>query len=100
MSVSSRRRYTAAERSDWVARFRQSGLTQRGFAAQHGLGVANLQRWVAGKFKQTPAFAEVPLPALHTPGSWAAEIVQPNGTTLRLTNAVSPTLVKQLLRRC
>lgn len=47
MSQHTRRRYTAEERNQWVERYVQSGLTQREFAANHRLGLSNLQHWAA-----------------------------------------------------
>jgi len=100
MSRPSRRRYTAKERSQWVQRYLQSGLTQRAFAANHNLGTANLQRWVARVRTQGPSFAEVRLPGIPTTIGWTAEVVRPSGTSLRCTNAIAPGLLEQLLRAC
>src|SRR5579872_4238506 len=94
-----RARSTAAERAQWVERYWQSGLAQREFAAQHGLKIATLQRWVTQAPAVAPAFTEVKLPPLLAAG-WTAEVVRPSGATLRLTNAVSSTLLEQLLRAC
>lgn len=102
-SVRSRRpRSSASERAQWAQRFLQSGLSQREFALQQGLRLCTLQRWVAQHPAPAPSFAEVKLPALAGParGDWAAELVRPDGSTLRLAHAVSAGLVRQLLRAC
>jgi transposase-like protein len=95
-----RPRSTAAERAQWVQRYFQSGLGSREFAAQHGLKYSTLQRWVAQAPAMAPGFAEVKLPPLPSVVGWTAEVVRPGGATLRLSNAVSPVLLEQLLRAC
>ena len=117
-----RRRSTAAERAAWAERYYESGLTQGEFATLHGLGFSTLQRWLAknppgsspsapkvgipsaspSTPARVPVFAEVklPLPPLSPVAGWTAEVVRPGGPTLRLTNAVSATLLAQLLRAC
>ena len=100
MRKSFRQRYTAEQRSQWVERYLHSGLTQREFAANHKLSVSNLQRWAAQAPGRGPCFAEVTLPAGPSSEGWTAEIVRPNGATLRCTNAIAPELLQQLLRPC
>jgi hypothetical protein len=41
--------YTAEERTQWVSRFRSSGLTQVQFAQENGLKQKTLQRWLYGR---------------------------------------------------
>jgi hypothetical protein len=107
----------------WKRRFLQSGLLLREFAAQHGLKLSTLQRWVASSPGATlgtpgcdkissssvaPLFAEVTLPAGSSPLSssssssplWVAELVRPDGSMLRLAHDASSALLKQLLRAC
>ena len=97
-----------SERAGWVRKYKGSGLTQREFVRQHGLKLSTLQYWVVRERQavtecQPPApaalFAEVKLPAAATP-SWAAELVQPGGSTLRIGRDLSPVLLEQLLRAC
>jgi hypothetical protein len=120
-----RPRSTAAERALWKQRFLQSGLLLREFAAQHRIKLSTLQRWVTfspgvstrspggdqiNSHPAAPVFAEVqwPLPAGSSPFSsaassspaWAAELVRPDGSTLRLAPDVSAPLLKLLLRAC
>ena len=123
--MSRRPRSTAAERALWKQRFVQSGLLPRQFAAQHGLRLSTLQRWVASLHGVSPAtpgghtisfqpnsphaapgFTEItrPVPgglsASSSSSPWAAELVRPDGSTLRLARDVSGPLLKQLLRSC
>jgi hypothetical protein len=120
---SRRPRSTAAERAVWAQRFFQSGLLLREFAAQHGLKLSTLQRWVASSpgaapgtpgcqknkiisSSLAPVFAQVEWPlAAGSSGSasssaWAAELFRADGSILRLAHDVSPALLKQLLRAC
>jgi hypothetical protein len=108
-SISSRRpRSTASQRARWAQRFFQSGLSAREFALQHRLGLSTLQRWVALSRAQAGApalvadatFAEVKLPPVARAPGWAAEVLRPDGSTLRLAHDVAPALLRQLLRAC
>ena len=89
-------------------RFLQSGLSTREFALEHELGLSTLQRWVrqhgARPSRWTPApvaaFTELKLPSLAVAPRWVAELVRPNGRTLRLAPEAPAGLVGQLLRVC
>jgi len=49
LEIKSRSRQRSAEEIEtWVARYRQSGQTQRAFAAAHGIRAGTLARWLAG----------------------------------------------------
>ena len=98
--------YTSAERAQWIARYRSSGLNQVQFAQQHGVKLKTLQGWlyrqprrraasaVAQKTrgpepKQPPttSFCEIKAPALGSDppsAGWAAEVTWPSGVTVRL----------------
>jgi transposase-like protein len=81
---SRRKRRTEAEWSALVKRQRESGLSLRKFAEQHGVPVGSLQRWRRRlASSESSDFVEVSPAATPTP-NWQAEIVLPNGTTLRL----------------
>lgn len=117
---SRRPRSTAAERALWAQRFFRSGLLLREFAAQHGVKLSTLQRWVASSPGATPGcqknkiisssvapvFAQVEWPlaagssASASSSAWAAELFRPDGSMLRLAHDVSPALLKQILRSC
>lgn len=88
------------QRQRLLARFHRSPLTQAEFAAQHGIGLSTLSKWLReeGQIRSSPApvrFQEVRLPS-PTP-HWAVEVVSPQGWTMRLAaasdfEAVSPLL--------
>ena len=71
---SAHRRRTPEQRQRLVTRFRQSQLTQREFAARHGIGLSTLGKWLQceGKATLPPVkFQEVrllnPTPRVHMP---------------------------------
>ena len=37
---------TCEQRAHWILRYHQSGLTQRAFASEHGIGLSTLGRWL------------------------------------------------------
>jgi len=58
-----RQRLTPAQREHRLRAFRQSGLSQRVFAAQAGVALSTLQLWLRasrGKRTQTTEFLELP----------------------------------------
>jgi Transposase len=106
-----RKRFSRQQREQWVAQFLQSDLSQREFALAQGLGVSTLQRWVAqsqGKAwaseltvrppKADPVFVEIKGPQASP--RWAAEVVRPNGSILRLAHDAPDTLLQSLLAAC
>ena len=96
-----RRRKTPAERQRLVARFRESQMTQREFAARHGMGLSTLGKWLRGAGQSNPSpvnFQEVVLP--NTALRYAVEVVNPQGWIVRLQDASAveplPTLLRAL----
>ena len=101
---------TAAERRQWAQRFSQSGLTQKAFVQQHGLKLSTLQLWLAqsrssaaqvqrsSPSQTEPLFREVKWAGASA--GWAAEVVGPKGTVLRLAHDVPGGLLQELLRLC
>lgn len=87
--------------------YRRSHLTQREFARQHGLSLATVTRWLrlerqvatAPRGKSAP-FTELPLARVLGTTRWAAEVVRPDGWTMRLTHDTPAALVAQLLGAC
>ena len=76
-----------AQRQRLLARYHRSPLTQGEFAAQHGIGLSTLGKWLReeGQVRQSAApmrFQEVMLPS--TTSQWAVEVVSPQGWTVRL----------------
>ena len=87
-SGSGRRRWTAKQRQQFLARFHQSQLTQRDFATRYGVGLSTLSKWLRVESTATlpqVKFQEVTLP--HTPLRYAVEVVSPQGWIVRLQNS-------------
>jgi transposase-like protein len=101
-----RRRSTAQERTDWVLRYEESGLTQKDFCRRYHLRLSTLQRWMARRrVDGTAAPAQTSgqwqeLKLSSSPGTprWAVELVRSDGLTVRLTTEAPPALVVKLLR--
>jgi len=101
ISFGARRRHCKPEeRRRWARRFYRSGLSLRDFAVEHGIVLSTLQRWLRQEpgADPAPAFAEVKLPGLSP--RWVAELVQRDGTVLRLAHDVPAGLLAQLLPPC
>ncbi len=82
-----------------LARFHQSQLPQRAFAARHGIGLSTVGKWLRCEVKTaTPSvkFQEVTLP--HAPPQYAVELVSPRGWTVRLQNTSDIESLPQLLQ--
>ena len=96
---SHRRHLPPEERQEVLARYRQSGMTQRDFCRQEGLGLSTLIRWLGDERKprrQPLAFQEVILPA--TTSAWAVEVVSPQGWVVRCQAETGAERVAELLR--
>lgn len=83
--------YTAQEISDWISRYRQSGLGQGAFAKKHGLPRSRLHYWLYGRGRRPSSRSRV-VPAVFqelklSPGvarsNWAVEISLPTGLAVR-----------------
>lgn len=80
---------TRAEKAKIVAAYKQSGLSQRDFALQHGIAASNIQRWV-GQFaaSATPAhpaaLVEVPNLLATQPRPGAYRLHFPQGLQLEV----------------
>jgi transposase-like protein len=97
----SRPHLSLKQRQRLLQRYQQSRSTQAEFAAQAGVGLSTLCKWLRQERDggSTPApvtFQEVCLPALASP--WRAEIVSPQGWTVRLQNDRALATLPQLLR--
>jgi hypothetical protein len=99
------RAYTADEISDWIRRYRASGLALSAFAEQFGLSRNRLHYWVyAPHFSRprqrvaaAPVFQELKVTAELPPQSWAAEISLPTGTVARFTATATPAWIRSVL---
>lgn len=95
-----RRRLTKQQRQRLLARYHRSPLTQAEFAAQHGIGLSTLGKWLREERAQNASprpvrFQEVALPSL-TP-HWAVEVVSPQGWTVRLHTVSDFEVISSLL---
>ena len=98
--VGPRQRLTGPQRQRLLARYHRSPLTQAKFAAQHGIGLSTLSKWLREEVQasQSPApvsFQEVVLPS--STSGWAVDVVSPQGWTVRLHTASDFEAVSPLL---
>ena len=106
------RAYTPEEISDWIGRYRTSGLGLGTFAEQHGLSRTRLHYWVYNRrycqarkpVAAAPVFQELKLTAGLPPQNWAAELSLPSGVVARFSTAATPAwincVMKTLRRPC
>ena len=100
------RRFSDQQIDHFLRDFAASEVSAAAFAREHDLSYPVFLRWLqehdsqAGLASQPLALREVPLAAALGATGWAAEVVQPNGVTVRLAGDISPQLVALLLNRC
>ncbi len=93
----------APEREALVRAYRESGLTQKAFAAREGVKYSTFVSWVQDAKRRSvepsvPRFAEVSMAARPLTG--AIEIALPDGIVVRGTDLESLITVFSRLRRC
>ena len=74
-------------------------MTQRDFAARHGVGLSTLVKWLRLERNVAPAkvkFQEVRLP--HPSPRWLVEVVSPQGWIVRLQNGSDVECLPELLQ--
>ena len=99
------RAYTPKEISDWIRRYRASGLALGSFAEQHGLSRNQLHYWVYDRrYSQprqpvavAPVFQELKGTAGQAPQNWAVEISLPTGAVARFTATATPAWINSVL---
>ena len=94
-----RRHLTPDERQALLARYSQSGMTQREFSRREGMGLSTLIRWLHEERQpEGPPvkFQEVILPAAGA--TWAIEVVSPQGWIVRCQAEAASERVAELLR--
>lgn len=103
---------TPQERSEWVRRYKESGLSVRQFCDEHKLVRQTLYNWLArsragqevsemSSGRQALAsFHEIKLEGANVPCPWAAELHRPGGAVLRVAADAPAALVEQLLGVC
>jgi transposase-like protein len=100
IALSKGRRFRHEQRQEILARFEQSGLSQREFVVREGMGLSTLSKWVRqGRSVVTKSaslqFKEVVLPS--TRSSWAMEVVNPQNWVVRFGTTPSTVTLQQLL---
>lgn len=94
----------AKERAQIIAEYEQSGLTQRGFAEGCGMSLATLTNWLRAHRRrdEKDGGREVRFEAVDVRGmlgsAWAAEVVMPNGSVLRVGAQVEAGLAERLMK--
>jgi transposase-like protein len=89
-----RRRFSPDQILSYVSAFERSGLTVAAFARQHDLVYSVLLRWLQRRGRapkrrgRPPKLREVALGSLLGTGRWAAEVVRPDGLTVRVAHDV------------
>ena len=99
------RAYTPEAISEWIRRYRASGLALGTFAKQHGLTRHRLHYWVYDRcFSQprkpvaaAPVFQELKLPAGLPTLNWVVEISLPTGAVARFSAAATPVWVDSVM---
>lgn len=99
-----RPRSTPEQRAQWIRRYERSGLSQRQFAERHRLGLFTLRRWIAqsrngwgDRGEVQPVWRELKVDGLPVTTPWAAEVVRPDGWTVRVAHNAPASLLEELL---
>jgi hypothetical protein len=93
----------AAERAQWLERYRRSGLTQRAFAEAQGLNLSRLRYWLYSPRPSSEAVVPAPrLQEIRVDGwpaanSWGAEVSLPDGRIIRLDAPLARELIAPLM---
>jgi transposase-like protein len=102
-SRSRRTRYAAAQRQEFLAEYRRSGLSASVFAHQNGLKLSTLYQWnartTASSRGPSPLFKEVVLSGPALLPAWAAEIAISHELTLRLNPQISAEFIAQVIQQ-
>lgn len=95
------RRYSKRSDTEWLKIFDEqgkSGLSEDRFCKEQGLSLTSFKTWKKKLTKISPSkfitFDIVPPP---TPSEWEAAIELPGGVVVRVSRAVAPTRIKDLL---
>lgn len=101
-----RRRFSPEQIQNYVRACERSGLSIAAFAREHNLVYSVLLRWLQERGRaprlrgRPPKLRELPLGSLLGAPRWAAEIVRPDGWTVRVAPDAPAGWVEQLLRAC
>ena len=96
------RRHTPAQRTELLAAYRRSGLTQKRFAAQAGIGYSTLTLWLrkAAPARNLAPSAFVPVPNLMSaaPATAAYRLQFARGITVEVASGFRPEELSSLLQ--
>lgn len=98
-----RKRYTAAQRDDYLTRFGRDGVSAAEFCAEHNINVSTLYQWIRRakptRSDSSPLFQEVSLSVPPLLSVWMAEIVVGQEFLLRLGAQASPEFIAQVIHQ-
>ena len=107
--MTNRQRHSTAERVQWVAKWRASGLSGIKFAARHGLNESTLYRWAQVMASPMPAsraaasheagagFTQVRVRGAGTLETGVIEIALPGGRIVRVRGEVDAAQLRLVL---
>jgi hypothetical protein len=87
VTANGHRQRSAAQWSEIITRYRQSGMGRGQCCEAEGLTLRTFEkwyRWVRGSQAGTGQFVEVKAPSLAAGNPWAVEVELPNGVRLRV----------------
>ena len=99
-AVTGRRKYSAAQRQEFVTLYRESGLTQVEFARQHEIKACTFHRWLGPRKQPTapcPVFTELLLSPPTGASAWSTEILLGRDITVRFGASVPATFMAELV---
>jgi transposase-like protein len=88
-----RRRWTAAQKQQWLERYAASGQTQASFCRAHGLVVPTFSAWRRRRARRADELIEVPAPL-----GAAATIQGAGGVSVAITPGTDVAWVVRLVR--
>lgn len=103
MDTTPRKRYTRAEREDYLDRFDQSGMSAKRFASEEGLKYPTFAYWLKARREaaKPQSFVELEIGRNAASGAGSIEIFLPGGASLRTSDAASAaSLLRELGLAC
>jgi len=97
------KRHTARQRKKLLDAYRRSQQTQADFVARHGIGLSTLGKWLREERqnpdheKASPVLQEVAVSCLPESRVSVAEIISPQGWTVRFSGNLAPETIKRWL---
>lgn len=103
MDTTPRKRYTRAERDDYLERFDQSGMSAKRFASEVGLKYPTFAYWLKARREaaKPQSFVELEIDKPRPGDASSIEIFLPSGASLRAFDAASAaSLLRELGLAC